>query len=98
MNAAWASSDKIAVTVQTDFIHAILSASLLVQATLLILAGMSIFCWAIIFAKRKQFAVMADADEEFLSRFWKSASLEEVFKDLKNHPDSAAGRVFHSAY
>lgn len=97
MNLAHA-SDKLDVSVRTDIVHAILSASPIVQFTLLVLVGMSIFSWTIIFSKRKQLNRAKRANDLFVSRFWKSSSLEEVFKDFKNHSDSPIARVFHAGY
>lgn len=78
--------------------HAISSAHIVVQLTLLILIAMSVFSWAIIIQKRKQFLLAAEANKPFEEKFWKATSLDDIHHDLKNHANSNLAHVFHDGY
>ncbi len=86
------------VVVQTSALESILQASPVVQLTLLILVGLSVVCWAIAFAKYRQFRNMQESNELFLSRFWKATSLDALFENIDQYEDSSLARVFKSAY
>ncbi len=88
--------DKVAVN--TSPIEAIFQASFVVQLTLLILIGMSVFCWGIAYSKWKLLKRIRETNEIFLSYFWKSSSLETLYDDLDKFRDSTLARVFKSAY
>ncbi len=99
MNYAWAASTSHPVAVNTNSWDAILSASPIVQLTLLILVGLSIFCWAVGFAKYNQLRKLKTANEPFLNRFWKATSLDVLNEDLDQHLEtSSVARVFRSGY
>ena len=97
MNFAWAASE-VSVGVNTGAWHAITSANIVVQLTLLILVAMSIISWAIIVGKRKQFALIADADQPFEDAFWKAQSLDEIYEKVADYPGSCLANVFRSGY
>lgn len=78
--------------------HAIASAHIVVQLTLLILVGMSVVSWAIIIQKRKQFRLAAEANVPFEEKFWKASSLDDIHHDLKHHPNSNLAQVFDDGY
>lgn len=84
--------------VNTGAWHAIISASGVVQLTLLILIAMSIVCWAIIFQKKKQFSVIERADDEFLDVFWKANSLDEVYDDVEKYGSSPVAQSFKAGF
>jgi biopolymer transport protein TolQ len=86
------------VQVNTDMWHAILSANIIVQASLLTLVVMSITTWAIVFMKRSHFNRIKEANAVFLDEFWKASSLDDVHARLAEHKDSPAALVFHSGY
>lgn len=86
------------VKVETGAWHAIASASPIVQLTLLILIGMSVVCWAIIFQKKKQFEIAETADEEFLDVFWKASSLDSVFEESNKYTESPIANGFKSGF
>lgn len=97
-STAWAAtSDTVAVT-NTGAWHAIMSASPIVQLTLLSLVGMSVVSWAIIVQKRKQFKAVNDANIPFEEKFWKAGSLEDVNDNLKDFPESNLANVFRLGY
>ncbi|AHI04640.1 adventurous gliding motility protein X [Bdellovibrio bacteriovorus W] len=85
-------------TVNTSSIDAIFQASPVVQLTLLILVVLSVFCWAIGYAKYQTFKKMGVADELFLNKFWKVNSLDTLYEDIDQYSDSAVARVFKDAY
>ena len=78
--------------------HAISSAHIVVQFTLLLLIGMSLVSWAIIVQKRKQFRLVAEANKPFEEKFWKASALDDIQHDLKHHPNSNLANVFHDGY
>lgn len=86
------------VTVNTGAWHAILSANPVVQLVLLTLTILSVACWAIIYNKRKQLKALAEANKPFEEAFWKANSLDDIFDNLKNHPDSSLANVFRAGY
>lgn len=92
-----ASAETVQVA-QTGAWHAITSASPVVQLTLLVLIGMSVFSWAIIVNKYQQFKKVLEANLPFEEKFWRATTLEEVFENLKNFPDSNLANVFRAGY
>lgn len=76
----------------------ILQASLLVQLTLLILAGLSVFCWAIGWTKWRQFGTLRHANEQFNRKFWVADSLDTLFEEVDTFRGSSLARVFKAAY
>lgn len=86
------------VAVNTGAWHAITSANFVVQLVLLSLAILSVVCWAIIFNKRRQLKAMTAANRPFEDAFWKAASLDDIFANLKNHPDSGMANLFRAGY
>ena len=87
-----------AVSVNTSSMDAILQASPIVQLTLIILIALSVLCWAIGYTKYRTFKKMNESDELFLSKFWKVNSLDTLYEDIDQYPDSAIARVFKAAY
>lgn len=85
-------------TVNTNAFDAILQASPIVQLTLLILVGLSIFCWAIGYAKWKQLKSIHEANDVFSTRFWKATSLDELYENVDSFQHSSMARVFKAAY
>lgn len=93
-------AETTAKNVNVDFspLHAILSASWPVQLTLMVLVGMSVVTWAIIWAKKKYFQEMHDNNVPFLEKFWKAGSLDEIYNELERHQESSMARVFKAGY
>lgn len=99
INFAWANTNEsISMAVDVSAWHAISSANIVVQLTLLLLVIMSVVSWAIMFAKRKQFQEAANANEPFEDAFWKANSLDDIFDSLSEHPRSSMAHVFRSGY
>lgn len=87
-----------AVQVNTSTIDAILSASPIVQMTLLCLLLMSVASWAIIVNKKKLFSKTLDADSRFEDIFWRAHSLDEVFEHVPEFAESTVANVFKAGY
>ena len=99
ISAAWAAPLNSSVAVNTNAWDSIWNASPVVQFTLLTLVSLSVFCWAVAFAKFTQLNRVRAANEPFLVRFWKASSLETLNEDLdQSLKDSAIARVFRSGY
>lgn len=86
------------VAVDTGGLNALLQASPIVQLTLVILVGLSIFCWGIGWIKFRQFAQLKRGNESFSTRFWKASSLDTLYEEIEDFPDSSMARVFKMAY
>lgn len=84
--------------VNTGAWHAIISASPVVQLTLLLLVVMSVICWAIIFQKKKIFQSIEKADTDFLDAFWKANSLDEIYEDIDKYGRSPVANSFKSGF
>lgn len=82
----------------TSAFEAILQASPIVQLTLLVLIGLSVFCWAIGFTKWRQLKNLRQANDIFTSRFWKTDSLDSIYEEVDTFRDSSLARVFKAAY
>jgi biopolymer transport protein TolQ len=85
-------------SVNTSIWHAIFSASLVVQLTIIVLVIMSLYCWAIILQKRSQFKLIENADNDFLELFWKANSLDEVFEDVDQFGASPVAQCFKAGF
>ncbi len=86
------------VSVNMSAVDAIASASPIVQLTLAILVGLSVFCWAIAYAKYSSFKKLNIANDHFLNKFWKVSSLDSLYEDIDQYNDSSVARVFKAAY
>lgn len=86
------------VSVNTNGFDAILQASPVVQLTLLILVFLSVVCWAVGFAKWKQFKKMHEDNEAFSSRFFKSNSFDSIYENLDQYENSSLANVFKAGY
>jgi biopolymer transport protein TolQ len=86
------------VSVHTGIFDALLQASPVVQAVLLLLIGLSVVSWAIIFAKRRQFQILRTENGGFLEVFWKAPALDSIYEQMKNHQSSSVGQLFLAGY
>lgn len=86
------------MTVNTGVFHAILSAGIIVQFTLLLLVGASILSWAIIIDKRKQFIQAINTNTPFLDAFWKATSLDTIYQQVQTNSQSPLSRIFKTGY
>lgn len=87
------------VSVNLNSLDAILSASPVVQLTLLSLAALSVSCWAVGFFKWNQLKQMTSKNAAFLERFWQANSLDKVAEDSEALvKESGLARVFRAGY
>jgi len=97
MEIAHAASN-VKVAVNTSTFDALLNASPIVQAVLLLLVALSVVSWAIIFAKRRQLSIVSDENAGFLEVFWKAPSLDAIHGQLGNHQGSSIAQLFNAGY
>ena len=86
------------VAINTNTMDALTQASPVVQLTLLILVGLSVFCWAIAYTKYRQLKQVRSANEAFTNKFWKVSSLDTLYADIDDYPGSNMARIFKSVY
>ena len=76
----------------------LLEADIIVQSVLLILVGMSVGCWVIIFNKIKVLQLVKQNTDEFLNFFWNAKKLDEVYKTSKKYKEAPTCSVFRRGY
>lgn len=86
------------ISVNSSTLDSILQASPVVQLTLLMLIGLSVVCWAIGWTKWRQLRALRDANEVFISSFWKASSLDSLYEEVDSFHASSLARVFKAAY
>jgi biopolymer transport protein TolQ len=86
-----------AVTKGTSFLSLFLEADLFVQLIMLLLLGASIWCWAIIFNKYKEFKKMEKETAQFEKLFWSGKGLDKIFDQVDSKPNHPMGRLFMTA-
>jgi len=86
------------MAVNTSAWHALTSASPVVQLTLLLLIGLSIYSWTIIFSKYKQLKNVHDHNDDFANTFWKAGSLDSIYDEVENYKNSPASQLFIAGY
>ena len=74
----------------------IASSGLIVKLVLLMLAGASVFCWAIIFTKWRSLNRAIQQNTQFLTLFWHSKSIEELAEKSVRYPSSPVAAVFQA--
>lgn len=85
------------VSINTNGFDAVLSASPVVQLTLLLLVALSVVCWAVGFTKWREFKALAAVNDPFLTKFFKDRNLKTTFEALDQFRGSSLARVFKSA-
>jgi len=86
------------VAEEPSILALILEADLIVQAVLLILLGMSVGCWIIVFNKVTLLRRAEQRSAAFLEAFWKSRRLEDVYDELGRFDGSPVAAVFKAGY
>ena len=88
------------VTQDLSILHLILNASAVVQAVMLLLAGVSFMSWYYIF--RKYFAVKQQRSktEQFERDFWSGGDLNSLFNSAVNdrHHAGSMERIFEAGF
>ena len=86
-----------AQTVDMSVFGLFMMADPVVKAVMLLLIGASVWCWAIIFDKMTRIRRQKRGAEEFDDLFWSGGSLDDLYNNLGDEPDSAQAKVFVSA-
>ncbi len=74
----------------------VLHAGLMGQLVLLSLLFASVFCWAVIYAKSKSLKVAREENAKFVSFFWQSKSMDEIFLRIDQFARSPIAAVFRA--
>lgn len=67
---------------EISILHLLLEASIVVQAVMLILVGMSITSWAMIFKRKKVLKAALDDAKKFEDRFWSGVDLSKLYAEV----------------
>lgn len=84
--------------IQTDLIHMVYNACLMVQFVLLILLFFSITSWAIMIVKYRYIKRAVKESAYFTDFFWKSRNLSDAFVKAKHLHGSPVARIFRVGY
>ena len=81
-------------------IQLVLHASVLVQLVMLLLLGLSVMSWFVIFNKRQVMKAAQAAAQQFETRFWSGGDLSQLYKDLSTRGDRTRGMesIFHAGF
>ena len=93
LNLATASAQTLDMSVFGLF----MMADPVVKVVMLLLIGASVWCWAIIFDKMTRIRRQKRGAEDFDDLFWSGGSLDDLYNNLGDEPDSAQAKVFVSA-
>lgn len=80
-----------------NLLHLLTSLSIMSILVVFLLGVVSVYSWAVILAKRKQWQQAARDDQEFLRMYQSSASNEELQEAIKTIPASSLGTMFIQA-
>lgn len=100
ISQAWSAppASSTGVSINLSAWDAILHANLIVQITLFLLVLLSVLCWGVGWAKYRQLKSLHDANEVFLSKFWKAQSLDSLYNEVDAFQHSSLARVFKATY
>ena len=65
-------------------LHLVLNATLLVQIVMIILVGLSIWSWVIIFVKRRELKDILDNTKRFNKKFWSGIHMQQYYMQIKD--------------
>ena len=88
------------MTDETSVLALVLQASPLVQMVLLLLLAASVFSWAVIFRKWREFRALREAVGFFEKRFWSGVDLDQLYRslDASDYDPGSLEEVFVSGY
>lgn len=77
-----------------------LQASLLVKAVMLVLLGMSVFSWAMIFKRARALSTAKRKAAQFEDRFWSGMDLASLYQEVKERSDDLTGseQIFYAGF
>jgi biopolymer transport protein TolQ len=83
-----------------SIVNLVLHASTLVQLVMLLLLGLSVMSWFVIFRKRQIMMAARAAAKQFESRFWSGGDLAQLYKELSARSDRIRGMetIFHAGF
>ena len=77
-------------------LHLALNASFLVQVVMIVLIGLSIWSWVIIFVKKKELKNILTSTDKFIQKFWSGFRIEEYYMQIKDRRrKSAIEQIFY---
>ena len=90
------SSQAVGLASSADFslINLFIRADIIVKSVIIILIACSIYSWAIIIDKIKQFKKINISSEEFEEKFWRSKSAETFYNSLPSNVDDPMASLF----
>jgi len=90
------SSQAVGLASSADFslINLFIRADIIVKSVIIILIVCSIYSWAIIIDKIKQFKKINILSEEFEEKFWRSKSAETFYNSLPSNADDPMTSLF----
>ena len=90
------SSQAVGLASSADFslINLFIRADIIVKSVIVILIACSIYSWAIIIEKVKQFKKINILSEEFEEKFWRSKSAETFYNSLPSNVDDPMSSLF----
>ena len=90
------SSQAVGLASSADFslINLFIRADIIVKSVIIILIACSIYSWAIIIDKIKQFKKINILSEEFEEKFWRSKSAETFYNSLPSNVDDPMASLF----
>ena len=93
------SSQAVGLASNTDFslLSLFIRADIIVKSVIIILIACSIYSWAIIIDKVKQFKKINLLSEEFEEKFWKSKSAETFYNNLPSNADDPMSSLFRES-
>ena len=84
--------------IQSDISNLIAQTGLVARIVLLILLCFSIFSWAIIYSKWKQFKILQEQSEQFVRAFRKTSKLSDMNVLAENFPSQPLKAIFEAGY
>ena len=90
------SSQAVGLASSADFslVNLFIRADIIVKSVIIILIACSIYSWAIIIDKIKQFKKINILSEEFEEKFWRSKSAETFYNSLPSNADDPMTSLF----
>ncbi len=90
------SSQAVGLASSADFslINLFLRADIIVKSVIILLIACSIYSWAIIIDKIKQFKRINISSEEFEEKFWRSKSAETFYNSLPSNVEDPMASLF----
>lgn len=76
----------------------VIHAGPVVKLVLLLLIGLSVICWGIMFFKYRAIRAAVKESENFLTIFWESTRLSKTFKAAETLEHSPLAEIFRSGY